>query len=101
MSDELPADAKVNAPATIGRVAFELERQLGLPLDPGLYLIATPIGHLADMTLRAIATLARAHSVYCEDPPPSPTPLAQFAIRATARNCSASSSARPASLNRW
>lgn len=44
-----------------------LEDQLERPLPPGLYLVATPIGHLADMSLRALSTLARADFVAAED----------------------------------
>lgn len=36
-------------------------------LDPGLYVIATPIGNLRDMTLRAIDTLRAADEVLAED----------------------------------
>jgi 16S rRNA (cytidine1402-2'-O)-methyltransferase len=51
------------------------------PLEPALYLVATPIGNLADITLRALETLAGADIVACEDTRVTRVLLDRYGIR--------------------
>lgn len=52
------------------------------PLTPGLYVVATPIGNLRDMTLRALETLAGVELVLCEDTRTSAKLLDHYGISA-------------------
>lgn len=51
-------------------------------LDPGIYIVATPIGNLGDITLRAITVLAGAAIVACEDTRVTGKLLKHLGIRA-------------------
>ncbi len=53
-----------------------------LPLEPGLYVVATPIGNLGDVTLRALDTLAGADILACEDTRVTKRLLERYGIRA-------------------
>jgi 16S rRNA (cytidine1402-2'-O)-methyltransferase len=60
----------------IGAQRFEAE-----PIAPGLHVVATPIGNLGDITIRALSTLAAAETVLCEDTRTSGKLMERFAIR--------------------
>jgi len=49
-------------------------------LEPGLHLVATPIGNLKDISFRALSTLAAADAVIAEDTRVTKTLLAHYGI---------------------
>ena len=62
--DELPDDLPEPLPA---RTPGDALWGATPPLSPGLHVVATPIGNLRDISLRALATLAAAETVLAED----------------------------------
>jgi 16S rRNA (cytidine1402-2'-O)-methyltransferase len=50
------------------------------PASPGLHLVATPIGNLGDVSLRALAVLRGVDRIYCEDTRVTARLLARYGI---------------------
>jgi 16S rRNA (cytidine1402-2'-O)-methyltransferase len=67
------------APQQLTFTAFGLQAEAE-PLAPGLHVVATPIGNLADISLRALATLAAADAVVAEDTRVTKNLLAHYGI---------------------
>lgn len=62
------------------RASETLTELLDRPLAAGLYLVSTPIGNLGDVSLRALAVLARAPLIAAEDTRHSKKLLSHFGI---------------------
>jgi 16S rRNA (cytidine1402-2'-O)-methyltransferase len=71
-SDEAPLPAA-------GYTAFGLRAEAER-IEPGLHVVATPIGNLKDISFRALSTLAAADAVIAEDTRVTKTLLAHYGI---------------------
>ena len=68
------------------------------PVSPGLYLVATPIGNLRDITLRALDVLAAADLVLAEDTRVTAKLLSAYGLKAKLERCDDHASARAAEV---
>lgn len=79
-ADPAPSAGRAETRRIIEHTMAELQARLAHPPAPGLHVVATPIGNLGDVTVRALAVIANADRLYCEDTRQSLKLLARFGI---------------------
>lgn len=81
MSSLPPDDSAEPEPSTLAQQASTLYPGSATP--GALHVVSTPIGNLADITLRALAVLQQVSCIACEDTRHTRTLLARYGIRTT------------------
>jgi 16S rRNA (cytidine1402-2'-O)-methyltransferase len=77
----------MTGPLSKNQYDFNADDAPGQSFKPGLYVVATPIGNLRDITLRALDVLNAAKVIYCEDTRVSQKLLSAYGIHAKLERC--------------